>query len=664
MTVQQRILLGFGLVACFVAAVGLWAFVSLVRISEEIVAMEDMSGDALLASELNADMAKVLVNTNKFLRTRSPELLEQAREFIRQTDEGVKIAEDEIHNPARVQLVQNIKVGMAAFTGGLDQVVTLYGERDDLVHNTLDIIGPKARKNLTIINETATEDGDFETANLAAQTSQDFLLGRLYVLKYLSSNSEADFDRAVEEIVRVENELGNLDASIENPTRKAILKETIPMIAAYKIAAQRVHDIIVERNEIRTNVLDKTGFDINGWAAAMKESAVADNRALAQKTLDDAVRAEWQIGGVSAFAFVLAGVLGVVIALGITRPLARLVGDARRLGEGDTTVEFAEANRKDEIGGVAKSVAGFRDAVVQRQELAARQETEQAEREKRNSRVAELLSSFSNQIGIMLDTVNSASLSMQSTASQMTQTAQATSSQSNDVAAAAEEATTNVQTVASATEELAASLQEVSSQVAHSSGIAGNASNEARKTNTQISGLATVAEDIGEVINLIQNIAEQTNLLALNATIEAARAGEAGKGFAVVASEVKELASQTGKATEEISAKISAIQSETREAVGGIQTIGEIIEEMNTVASTIAAAVEEQTAATGEIASNVDQAARGTNVVSEGIAKVSGAASETDAAANSVLDASARLAEKADEMRETIETFLAEVKAA
>lgn len=543
-------------------------------------------------------------------------------------------------------------------------MVTLYKERDALVTEKLDAIGPKARKNLSSINETATRDGDYETANLAARTAQDFLLVRLYVLKYLASNKDADFDRAKEEMAHVERELGQLDANIGNSERKALLKDTMPMIAEYGSAAQRVHDIISERNVIRQDILDKTGYDVNGWAAEMKDSAVADNRALGQRTIQEAGMAEWQIAGASAFAFVLAVGLAIFISFGITRPLARLVGDARRLAEGDTSVEFAEAQRSDEIGAVAKSVAGFRDAVVERQDLAARQEAEQAEREQRNARIAGLLTDFGDQISAMLDTVKTATVSMQSTATQMTQTAQDTSGQASDVAAAAEEATTNVQTVASATEELAASLQEVSQQVAHSSGIADKASSEAKKTNSQIGGLATVAEDIGEVINLIQNIAEQTNLLALNATIEAARAGEAGKGFAVVAAEVKELASQTGKATEEISQKISAIQSETRDAVGGIQAIGEIIEEMNTVASTIAAAVDQQTSATGEIASNVDQASRGTTIVSEQITKVSGAAKETDTAAHSVLQASAQLARQAEDMRGTIETFLSEVRAA
>ena len=136
------------------------------------------------------------------------------------------------------------------------------------------------------------------------------------------------------------------------------------------------------------------------------------------------------------------------------------------------------------------------------------------------------------------------------------------------VAAASEEASTNVQSVASATEELTSSVNEISRQVQDSARIASDAVDQARKTNDRVAELSKAAARIGDVVELINTIAGQTNLLALNATIEAARAGEAGRGFAVVASEVKALAEQTAKATDEIGQQITSIQAATQESVG------------------------------------------------------------------------------------------------
>ncbi|MFC1672590.1 methyl-accepting chemotaxis protein [Pseudomonadota bacterium] len=269
---------------------------------------------------------------------------------------------------------------------------------------------------------------------------------------------------------------------------------------------------------------------------------------------------------------------------------------------------------------------------------------------------------FERNMKEVVNTVAAASTELQSTAQGMESTASATSQQATTVAAAAEEAATNVQTVASAAEELSSSISEISRQVSQSTQIASAAVSEVDGANEKVQGLADAANKIGEVVALITDIADQTNLLALNATIEAARAGEAGKGFAVVASEVKNLANATAKATEEISNQIGGIQTATQGAVAAIGSIGGTIGQMSEISSAIAAAVEEQGAATQEIARNVEQAASGTNEVTSNITQVTQAAQETGHSAHDVLSASGDLSKQAEVLGSEMDTFIGEMR--
>ena len=350
---------------------------------------------------------------------------------------------------------------------------------------------------------------------------------------------------------------------------------------------------------------------------------------------------------------------------GLSRPIAELKGVMEAFARNDLAADVPSTNRGDEIGEMARTVEVFKTNALEVERMKADQQAiERRTAEQRKADMIRLANDFEGAVGEIIDTVSSASTELEASARTLTSTAERSQHRTTMVAAASEEASTNVQSVASATEEMASSVNEISRQVQTSAKIAHEAVDQARQTNDRVSELAKAASRIGDVVELINTIAGQTNLLALNATIEAARAGEAGRGFAVVASEVKALAEQTAKATGEISQQISGIQAATQDSVAAIKEIGDTIGKMSEIASTIAAAVEEQGAATQEISRNVQQAAQGTQQVSANITDVQRGASETGSASSQVLSASQTLSRDSNRLKVEVGKFLNTVRAA
>jgi methyl-accepting chemotaxis protein len=348
----------------------------------------------------------------------------------------------------------------------------------------------------------------------------------------------------------------------------------------------------------------------------------------------------------------------------VARPIDVVSAAMSRVAEGDLAIEVPFRDRADEIGSLAKALEVFKQNALAKQRMEAEQHAEHEARQQRAHRLEELTLGFEGQVAQLLQLLSSQAIEMEATAQSLTATAEQSSRQANAVAAASEQMSVNVQTVATATEELSAAGGEIGRQVSGSATVARKAVEEAERTNATVQQLALRAQRIGEVIGLIHSIAGQTNLLALNATIEAARAGDAGKGFAVVASEVKSLATQTAKAAEEIAAQVADIQGSTGEAVKAIHGIAGTIENISQIATTIASATEQQSAATHEIARNVQEAARGTQEVSGNIAGVTQASTAVNGAAAHVLDAAGSVAMQSERLKQSVESFLAAVKAA
>jgi len=358
------------------------------------------------------------------------------------------------------------------------------------------------------------------------------------------------------------------------------------------------------------------------------------------KTIDSTTNVIMLI--ISFIGFILAIMLGLILANDINKPLQVIKLFGEKLANYDLSHEF-KVTRGDEFGETGAHLFKAQDNIRE-----------------------------------LVKTIIDNSQNMSATSEELSATVEEISSKAISIDEAVNNIASNMEESSAETEEISASIQEVDSSVNVLSQKAMDGSNNANTSKVKAKEVkdnsqkaieeskkifnekqkkmmkavedGRVVENIKVMADTIASIAEQTNLLALNAAIEAARAGEQGKGFAVVAEEVKKLAEQSAEAVKNIQETIVKVQNAFKNS---IDTGNDILEFININ-------VQEQLSDYGKTGNQYYSDADFVSTMSENIAAMSEEITATVGQVSEAMQNMAETSQKSSEQAETIKESMNE----
>ncbi|MGY3441903.1 MULTISPECIES: methyl-accepting chemotaxis protein [unclassified Bradyrhizobium] len=660
---RAKIMLGFAVTLALSAATMGFAYLGFERVSVGVGSYRQSVAEADLARNIDRELISYRSLARYYVATGKEDDAKAALAAEASLKDAIVASMKGTSNPARLEQVTKLEREFRAFTKIFAEIVRIKDDSALTAQNKLTRSATSMRYKLDDLPSNA-DDSELQSIQFGAKKVADQLQSIAGAVNTFVVNGDKTVaSSALARLKFADNLVKAITSKDERITQS--VKDITGLLEEYREALTRLIANAKSIDELTVEMTESAAA-ISQGAAAMKSDLLADQKRFETESHSMIGDTEQLILMLAAGSFVLGLVWAFLLGKGISRPIAAMCAAMRELAAGNFDVVLPGLGRRDELGEMAGAVEEFKvQAVAKAERDAATQEAQnKASATARRNELIRFADEFESAVGSIVSNVSASAVQLESAAGTLTRTAETTQNLSSQVAAASEEASSNMQSVASATEELSASVDEIGRRAKESSQIADSAVRQAEQTDARIGKLSRAAQEIGDVVKLITAIAEQTNLLALNATIEAARAGEAGRGFAVVASEVKSLASQTARATDEISTHISGMQAATQESVAAIKEIGGTIGQISGIATNIASSVEQQSAATQEIARSVQNVAQGTQEAASSVTQVNRGATETGAASEEVLNSARSLSVESSRLREELDRFMANIRAA
>jgi signal transduction histidine kinase/DNA-binding response OmpR family regulator len=371
--ISTKVFLGFGIILTLLLLISVVSAVSLIGADRNFKSYRALARQTNADGRVQANMLMTRLRAKDFVITKSRDNIEGVNARAEKTIEMIAEARELTKNSAYALIIESLDQELNGYLAEFEKVTAKQERRDEIVHGTLNVVGPRMEKNLTRIMESAFADADTEAAYRAGLTLRNMMLARLYANRFLIQNDDASYRRVLDEFLGMQENLDELMTHLEDPERREMAASVRADQRLYARAFEDVHDVITQRNDTIRNQLDKIGPKVADKVERLKLALKAEQDELGPIAEAEIDRAVTFTVAFSAASIALGGLAAWLIGFGVSRPIRAMAEGMRELASGNMDADVTIGERRDEIAKMGEAVEVFKESMVQVRELAEQQ---------------------------------------------------------------------------------------------------------------------------------------------------------------------------------------------------------------------------------------------------------------------------------------------------
>ncbi|KLD96916.1 CHASE3 domain-containing protein, partial [Aliarcobacter butzleri] len=275
LSIRFKLILSFSVITLLVVILSIYSNYSISKSADGFSGYSKISKNFVLLSSLENNMYMMRLSIANYLNLEESKYIDNFNKFYLETDSLTKILKENITNPKRKLLMEDIDSLLPKYKDAFFKVLNLMKKENQTLEEQIEKNGKEVDNKFSIIINKNQENGKLDISLQYSKVLKDFLLTRVYVMKFIDSENEEHYNR-------VNKEFSNLEEKIKvlKTTDSSELKEVLEYLNLYKNGVKEIYKTINERNSVVEGELYKIGPKVGDLTEEIIELAKEDQNIL------------------------------------------------------------------------------------------------------------------------------------------------------------------------------------------------------------------------------------------------------------------------------------------------------------------------------------------------------------------------------------------------